>query len=363
MGRGRPRKPIVLSGQVREELNSLSTSRTLSHGLVRRAKIVLMSAEGLSNRVIAQKVGLSQQSVITWRNRFLQQGLVGLYDERRSGRPRTVEAEAITGLIRKTLNTKPEDGSTHWTCRSIAAETKISKSEVQRIWSTLGIAPHRQKHFKLSNDPFFTEKVHDIVGLYLDPPDSAIVLCVDEKSQTQALERTQPLLPMGLGYVEGVTHDYRRHGTTTLFAALDIASGEVLTQCKRRHRHQEFLQFLNHIDQNVPDDLDVHLIVDNYCTHKHTKVKRWLSKRPRYHVHFTPTYASWLNQVEIWFNIITQKAIRRGSFRSVNELIDRIQTFTDNYNDTSKPFVWTATAQSIIQKVERFCKAISGTGH
>ena len=189
-----------------------------------------------------------------------------------------------------------------------------------------------------------------------------MVLCVDEKSQPQALERTQPLLPMGLGWVEGVTHDYRRHGTTTLFAALDIASGEVLTQCKRRHCRQEFLQFLNHIDQNVPDDLDVHLIVDNYCTHKHNKVKRWLSQRPRYHVHFAPTYSSWLNQVEIWFNIITQKAIRRGSFRSVKELIDRIQTFTDNYNKTSKPFVWNATVQSIIEKVERFCKAIPGTG-
>ena len=363
MGRGRPRKPIVLSPEVREELTSLSRSRTLSHGLVRRAHIVLMSAEGQNNRLIAQNVRLSRQSVVKWRNRFLQQGLMGLYDERRSGRPRTVDAEKITALIRKTLTTKPEDGSTHWTCRSIAAETKISKSEVQRIWSVLGIAPHRQKHFKLSTDPFFTEKVHDIVGLYLDPPDCAMVLCVDEKSQTQALERSQPVLPMGLGYVEGVTHDYVRHGTTTLFAALDIASGEVLAQCKRRHRHQEFLQFLNHIDQNVPEDLDVHLIVDNYSTHKHAKVKRWLSKRPRYHVHFTPTYASWLNQVEIWFNIITQKAIRRGSFRSVRELIDRIQTFTDNYNATSKPFVWTATAESILQKIERLYKSIYGTEH
>ena len=363
MGRGRPRKPVVLSPQVREELTSLSRSRTLSHGLVRRADIVLMSAEGLSNRVIADKVQLSLQSVIKWRNRFLQQGLMGLYDERRPGRPRTVDAEKITGLVQKTLTTKPDDGSTHWTCRSIAAETTISKSEIQRVWSTLGIAPHRQKHFKLSTDPFFVEKVHDIVGLYLDPPDSAMVLCVDEKSQTQALERTQPLLPMGLGYVEGVTHNYIRHGTTTLFAALDIASGEVLTQCKRRHRHQEFLQFLNHIDHNVPEDLEIHLIVDNYSTHKHNKVKQWLAKRPRYHVHFTPTYASWLNQVEIWFNIITQKAIRRGTFRSVRELIDRIQTFTDNYNETSKPFVWTATAESILRKIERLCKAISGTGH
>lgn len=363
MGRGRPRKPIVLSSQVREELMSLSRSRTLSHGLVRRANVILLSADGLSNRVIAQKVGLSTQSVATWRNRFLLQGLMGLYDERRSGRPRSVAAEDITALIRKTLTTKPTDGSTHWTCRSIAAETKISKSEVQRIWSTLGIAPHRQKHFKLSNDPFFTEKVRDIVGLYLDPPDSAMVLCVDEKSQTQALERTQPLLPMGLGYVEGVTHDYVRHGTTTLFAALDIASGEILAQCKRRHRHQEFLQFLNHIDDNVPEDLDVHLIVDNYSTHKHIRVKRWLSQRPRYHVHFTPTYSSWLNQVEIWFNIITQKAIRRGSFRSVKELIERIHTFTDNYHRTSKPFVWTATQESILHKIKRLCMSISGTQH
>ena len=363
MGRGRPRKPIVLSPQVREELMSLSRSRTLSHGLVRRANIILLSADGLSNRAIAQKVGLSAQSVATWRNRFLRQGLMGLYDERRSGRPRSVAAEDITALIRKTLTTKPTDGSTHWTCRSIAAETKISKSEVQRIWSTLSIAPHRQKHFKLSNDPFFTEKVRDIVGLYLDPPDAAMVLCVDEKSQTQALERTQPLLPMGLGYVEGVTHDYVRHGTTTLFAALDIASGEIMAQCKRRHRHQEFLQFLNHIDENVPEGLDVHLIIDNYCTHKHIRVKRWLSQRPRYHVHFTPTYSSWLNQVEIWFNIITQKAIRRGSFRSVKELIERIQSFTDNYNQRSKPFVWTATQESILHKIERLCKSISGTGH
>jgi putative transposase len=275
---------------------------------------------------------LSRQSVGKWRTRFVEQGLMGLYDERRPGRPRTIKDEKITGLIRKTLKTKPKDGSTHWTCRSISAETKISKSHVQRIWSTFGIQPHRQKNFKLSNDPFFSEKVHDIVGLYLDPPDHAMVLCVDEKSQTQALERAQPLLPMGLGYVEGVTHNYIRHGTTTLFAAFDIATGEVLAQCKNRHRHQEFLQFLKHIDKNVPKDLDIHLVVDNYGTHKHAKVKRWLAARPRYHIHFTPTYASWLNQVEIWFNIITQKAIRRGSFRSVKELVTKIQTFSENYN-------------------------------
>ena len=245
----------------------------------------------------------------------------------------------------------------------MAKATGLSKSTVQRVWSTFNVQPHRQKHFKLSTDPFFVEKVHDIVGLYLNPPDHAIVLCVDEKSQTQALERTQPMLPLGLGYVEGVTHDYIRHGTTTLFAALDVASGQVIARCSPRHRHQEFLQFLKHIDANVPPDLDVHLIVDNYSTHKHAKVKRWLAARPRYHIHFTPTYSSWLNQVEIWFNIITQKAIRRGSFSSVGQLVDRIRHFTDNYNPDARPFLWTATADSIIQKIQRLCHAISGTGH
>ena len=364
MGRGRPPlKALTLTSATREELESLAHSRTLPHGHVRRAKIVLMCSDGLNNEAVAEKVGLSRQSVGKWRTRFVEQGLMGLYDERRPGRPRTIKDEKITGLIRKTLKTKPKDGSTHWTCRSISAETKISKSHVQRIWSTFGVQPHRQKNFKLSNDPFFSEKVHDIVGLYLDPPDHAMVLCVDEKSQTQALERAQPLLPMGLGYVEGVTHNYIRHGTTTLFAAFDIATGEVLTQCKNRHRHQEFLQFLKHIDKNVPKDLDIHLVVDNYGTHKHAKVKRWLAARPRYHIHFTPTYASWLNQVEIWFNIITQKAIRRGSFRSVKELVTKIQTFSENYNKKAKPFVWTATSDSIIQKVERLCQSISGTQH
>ena len=362
MRRGRPPlKALTLTSEAREELESLAHSRTLPHGHVRRAKIVLMCSDGLNNEAVAEKVGLSRQSVGKWRTRFVEQGLMGLYDERRPGRPRTIKDEKITGLIRKTLKTKPKDGSTHWTCRSISAETKISKSHVQRIWSTFGIQPHRQKNFKLSNDPFFSEKVHDIVGLYLDPPDHAMVLCVDEKSQTQALERAQPLLPMGLGYVEGVTHNYIRHGTTTLFAAFDIATGEVLAQCKNRHRHQEFLQFLKHIDKNVPKDLDIHLVVDNYGTHKHAKVKRWLAARPRYHIHFTPTYASWLNQVEIWFNIITQKAIRRGSFRSVKELVTKIQTFSENYKKKAKPFAWTATADSIIQKVERLCQSISGT--
>ena len=220
-----------------------------------------------------------------------------------------------------------------------------------------------RRHFKLSTDPFFVEKVRDIVGLYLNPPENAVVLCVDEKSQIQALERTQPMLPMGLGYVEGVTHDYRRHGTTTLFAALDTAKGKVITQCRQRHRHQEYLDFLREIEKNVPETLDVHIIVDNYATHKHPRVKRWLAARPRFHVHFTPTYASWLNQVEIWFNRITQQAIRRGTFRSVKELIEKIDQYVETSNDHAQPFVWTATADSIFAKIQRLCERISGTAH
>jgi putative transposase len=359
---GRPLTPIVLTPDVRSELEAMTRCRSLPHSLVRRAKIVVMSADGLDNKGIAEKLGLSRDTVGKWRSRFLRQGLAGLYDEPRPGGPRSISDEQVASLIRRTLHTKPKDG-THWTCRSIAAETKLSKSTVNRIWRAFGIQPHRQKHFKLSTDPFFVEKVRDIVGLYLNPPDKAMVLCVDEKSQIQALDRTQPLLPLGLGYVEGVTHDYVRHGTTTLFAALDIASGQVLAQCKARHRHQEFLQFLRHIDANVPPDLDIHMVVDNYGTHKHAKVRRWLAARPRYHVHYTPTYASWISQVEIWFNIITQRAIRRGTFRSVKELVAKIERFVKKHNSKSKPFVWTATADSILTKIERLCKAIAGTRH
>ncbi len=319
MPRGRPLKALEVSRGAREELESLARSRSLPAGLVRRAEIVLLCADGLDNRTVAERVRTSRQTVGKWRERFRTQGLMGLYDERRPGKPRSIEDDEIMGLLSRTLETRPPDGSTHWSCRSMADATGISKSTVHRIWSAFGIQPHRQKHFKLSTDPFFAEKVHDIVGLYLNPPDHAVVLCVDEKSQTQALERTQPLLPLGLGYVEGVTHGYIRHGTTTIFAALDVATGQVIAQCKQRHRHQEFPGFLRHIDANVPAGLDVHLVVDNYSTHKHIKVKRWLAARPRYHLHFTPTYSSWLNQVEIWFNIITRKAIRRGSFTSVTQ--------------------------------------------
>lgn len=362
MALGRPVTPIVLSPSVRAELESLQRSRTASHVLVRRARVVLLAADGHYNTVIAECVGLSARMVGYWRRRFVAQGLMGLYDEPRPGAPRSISDAQIAALIRRTLKTTPREG-THWTCRSLARQTGIGKSTVQRVWTAFGIQPHRQKHFQLSTDPFFVEKVRDIVGLYLNPPDNAMVLCVDEKSQIQALDRTQPMLPLGLGYVEGVTHTYARHGTTTLFAALDIASGHVLTRCAPRHRHQEFLQFLRHIDANVSDHLDVHLVVDNYATHKHLKVRRWLAARPRYHVHYTPTYASWLNQVEIWFNIITQRAIRRGTFRSVRDLVQRINAFVQHYNPTAQPFMWTATADSILQKLKRLCEAISGTRH
>ncbi len=359
---GRPLAPLTVSEAERDELVSITRSRSMPQALATRARIVLLAADGHGNTEIADTLGLSKPTVGIWRKRYLTQRLPGLYDEPRPGGPRSIRDEQVAALIRKTLKTKPKDG-THWTCRSIAADTKLSKSTVQRVWKAFGLQPHRQKHFKISTDPFFVEKVRDIVGLYLNPPDHAVVLCVDEKSQIQALDRTQPLLPLGLGYVEGVTHDYVRHGTTTLFAALDIASGKVLTQCKRRHSHQEFLQFLRHIEASVPKQLDVHLIVDNYATHKHPKVRRWLAARPRFHVHYTPTYASWLNQVEIWFNIITQRAIRRGTFRSVRDLVAKIERFVQHYNRRCRPFVWTATPDSILEKIERLCKAITGTGH
>ena len=321
-----------------------------------------MSAKGLTNTAISKKVGLTISMVGLWRKRFIEQGLMGLYDQPRPGAPRSISDEQVAQLLEKTLKKKPK-GATHWTCRSIAKESNLSKSTVQRIWQAFNLQPHRQKHFTLSTDPCFVEKVRDIVGLYLNPPDKAMVLCVDEKSQIQALDRTQPVLPMGLGYLEGITHQYVRYGTLTLFAALDLTSGKVITQCKKRHRHQEFLQFLKHVDANVPNDLDIHLVVDNYCTHKHAKVRSWLAARSRYHVHYTPTYSSWINQVEIWFNIITQRAIRRGSFRSTKQLRDRIDQFVKNYNSDSQPFMWTVTADSIFAKLERFLSSISGTQH
>jgi putative transposase len=354
---------IKLTKREREELESFANSRSLPHALVVRAKLVLLAAEGLDNLRIAERVGLSRISVGKWRKRYADEGLCGIYDQLRSGRPRQIEDERIAQLVNDTLQRQPK-GATHWTVRSMGAEVGVSKSTVQRVWNTFGLQPHRQKHFKLSTDPFFVEKLRDIVGLYLNPPENAVVLCVDEKSQCQALERTQPVLPVGLGYVEGVTHDYIRHGTLTLFAALDVAEGKVLAQCKPKHRHQEFLSFLRHIDKSVPSELDLHVILDNYASHSHPKVKAWLAARPRFHFHFTPTYSSWLNQVERWFGIITQQAIRRGSFRSTKELAEKIDAYVQGFNRSkARPFKWTATADSILAKIERLCKRISGTPH
>jgi putative transposase len=360
--RGRSVPPIELTAQERDQLESYVRSRSIPSGLSRRFKIVLLAADGLGNKEISEKIDLSRASVGKWRKRYLEKGLEGLHDELRPGRPRSVSDETVAELIHRTLKSYPK-GATHWTTRSMAGEIGVSHMTVCRVWQTFGLKPHLRDTFKLSTDPFFVEKVRDIVGLYMNPPEKALVLCVDEKSQCQALERSQPTLPLGFGYAEGYTHDYVRHGTLTLFAALDVATGGVIAQSKKRHRHQELLQFLRHINANVPSQLDVHIIMDNYTTHKHAKVRSWLASRPRYHIHFTPTYSSWLNQVETWFGIITRKTIRRGSFRSTKQLAEKIDQFVKNYNRDSKPFIWTATAESIFEKLERLCKNISVTKH
>lgn len=357
---GRPTLALNVTTDERRDLEAIASSRSLPHGLVRRARMILWSDDGLTVREIARRTKVTPAAVSNWRKRFRETRVSGLHDAIKPGRPRTHGDERIAELLNAALLRRPAAG-THWTVRGLADETGVAKSSVQRYLKLFGVQPHRSKTFKLSNDPFFVEKVRDIVGLYLNPPEHALVLCVDEKSQVQALERTQPVLPMGLGYVEGITHDYIRHGTTTLFAALDVANGTVLTQCKPRHRHQEFLAFLRHIEASVPGDLDVHLIVDNYATHKHPRVRGWLARRPRFHLHFTPTYSSWLNQVERWFGIITQRAIRRGSFDSVADLRRKIEQFADHWNQHPRPFAWTASADSILEKLARLGKVISGT--
>lgn len=355
---------IELTDVERTELVSMARSRSLPAALALRARIVL-ACEGLgkASTEVAKTLGIDRNTVNKWRARYARDRIAGLYDELRPGRPRTVDDERVSELINKTLHTKPTDGSTHWSTRALASETGISKSTVARYLQLFQLKPHRVESFKLSTDPLFVEKLRDVVGLYLNPPENALVLCVDEKSQCQALERTQPMLPLGLGYVEGVTHDYVRHGTTTLFAALNVLNGAILAECKPRHRHQEFLAFLRSIDKAVPAELDVHCIVDNYASHKHPKVKAWLADRPRWHMHFVPTYSSWLNQVERFFAIITDKAIRRGSFTSVKELTTKIDNFVSQYNENCKPFTWTATADSILAKLARLCGRITGTGH
>lgn len=360
---GRPKQALVMAEDERVQLESMVRSRSLPNALTQRAKIVLACAAGASGAAVARRFETTNATVGKWRRRFIERRVSGLYDELRPGKPRTIDDERVAGLINTTLHTKPRDGATHWSVRALGTETAISKSSVQRYLKLFAVQPHRTESFKLSTDPFFIEKLRDVVGLYLNPPENALVVCVDEKSQVQALERTQPMLPLGLGYVEGVTHDYARHGTTTLFAALNVLNGAVLAACKPRHRHQEFLAFLRTIDQAVPTELDIHAIVDNYSAHKHPKVKAWLAARPRWHLHFIPTYSSWLNLVERFFALITDKAIRRGSFRSVRQLIAKIDHFVSHHNQNCKPFVWTATADSILAKLQRICQRISGTRH
>lgn len=359
---GRPAKPLIIAPSERAQLESMARSQSLPAALARRAQMILCMADGETNGSVAQRFGYSRPTVTLWRTRYRERGIAGLHNELKPGRPRQATDEQIALMINKALGSRPK-GRTHWSRRSLADETGLSTTTVHRYMTLFGLQPHRSKSFKLSNDPFFIEKVRDIVGLYLNPPEHALVLCVDEKSQVQALQRTQPMLPMGLGYVEGVTHDYVRHGTTTLFAALDIANGTVITQCKPKHRHQEFLAFLRHVETQVPSTLDVHLICDNYATHKHPRVRAWLARRPRFHLHFTPTYSSWLNQVERWFALITNQAIRRGSFDSVPDLKRKINAFVEHYNQHPRPFRWTATADSIFEKLERLCKNINGTAH
>ncbi len=363
MRTGRPKAELMLSDEERARLQSFARSRSLPAALSARARIVLSSVDGEPDTAIADRLKLTKATVGKWRRQFIERRIAGLYDDVRPGRPRTISDERVAQLIKTTLHTKPADGSTHWSVRTASAETSISKSSVQRYFQLFGLQPHRTEGFKLSNDPFFIEKLRDVVGLYLSPPDNALVICVDEKSQCQALERTQPMLPMGFGYAEGVTHDYKRHGTTTLFAALNVINGAVLASCKPRHRHQEYLSFLREIDKAVPSELDIHCIADNYATHNHPKIKAWLATRPRWHMHFIPTYSSWLNQVERFFSLITDKAIRRGSFTSVKQLVQRIDQFVTAHNKNCRPFRWTATADSILEKLHRLCTRISGTGH
>ena len=363
MAMGRPKAELVLSEEEQAQLQSLARSRSLPAALVQRANIVLACAAGATNRAVAQRFGTTNATVGKWRRRFVVRRIAGLDDELRPGKPRSIDDERIAELLTTTLHHRPKDGATHWSVRGLAAETGIAKTSVHRFLQAFGLQPHRRDSFKLSTDPFVIEKLRDVVGLYLHPPDKALVLCVDENSQLQALERTQPLLPLGFGYVEGVTHDDVRHGTTTLFAALDLLDGTVLAQCRPRHRHQEFLGFLRVIDQAVPADLEIHAILDNYATHKHPKVKAWLAARPRWHLHFIPTYSSWLNLVERFFALISAKAIRRGSFHAVRDLVAKIDHFVTHYNQTCKPFVWTATADSILAKRQRLCSRINGTEH
>lgn len=351
---GRPVVAIELNDAERAELRQLSQQRKIAADLKVRAQVVLLAADGLANKSIAEKVGLSAQTVGKWRKRYASNGVAGLYDEPRPGAPRKYGDDVIESIIATTLQEKPRAAS-HWSTRLMADHVGLSKSTISNVWQAFRLQPHRQKTFKLSSDPLFIEKVRDVVGLYINPPDKALVLCVDEKSQIQALNRTQPIIPMTIGQVEQGTHDYERHGTTTLFAALDIATGKVVGECYQRHRAEEFRKFLNKINRETPEHLDVHLVMDNYATHKTPMIQKWLERHKRFHFHFVPTSSSWLNQVERWFGLLTQRLLKRSVHFSVEELERDLKAFIDANNESSKPFAWTKSADQILESIARFC--------
>ncbi|MEH3116298.1 MAG: IS630 family transposase [Methylorubrum populi] len=363
MSRGPKTAAVVLTDEERSELQRLVRRRGAGQAAVMRARIVLTAdAEPqATNRAIAVRLGISRQSVITWRQRFLAHRLEGLVDAPRSGAPRQVGDEVVEALIVRTLETQPV-GATHWSTRAMARQVGMSQTMVSRIWRAFGLQPHRAETFKLSRDPAF-DKVRDVVGLYLNPPDRALVLCVDEKPQIQAVEGTAPVLPMRPGQVERRSHDYKRHGTTDLFAALDVKAGTIIGACKGRHRASEFRSFLDQVEAAVPVDLDVHVVLDNAATHKTRLVHDWLVKRPRWHLHFTPTSASWLNMVEGWFALLTRRCLQRGAFASTDALKAAIHAYIDHTNAEPKPFAWTKSADDILANVKRFCQRTSNSDH
>jgi len=352
---GRPTTSVVLREGEREELERLARRVRANRDLSVRAKVVLSLAGGRSGKEVGEQLRVSKPTVVKWRKRFNEGRVESLYDEPRPGAPRRIGDAKVEEVVVRTLETKPE-GATHWSTRDLAEKLGLSQSAVSRIWRAFGLRPHRSDTFKLSNDPLLVEKVRDIVGLYMCAQDGAFVLCVDEKSQIQALERSQPVIPMQVGQEELRTHDYLRHGTTTLFGALEVATGRVIGKCFAQHRSIEFVKFLDHVEENVPKDLDVHIVMDNYGTHKAPLTKQWFLKHPRYHLHFTPTYSSWINQIERWFALLSQRAVKRGSHRSTRELEQTIRKFVETYNQNPKPFVWVKTADQILASIARFAE-------
>jgi transposase len=359
---GRRAAGIEVGEQDRAVLVGWARRPKTAQALSQRAQIILRLGEGHGSSDVARQMQVHIQTVSKWRERFRARGVDGLLDEPRPGQPRKVTDAHVEAVIARTLESKPAD-ATHWSTRSMAQATGLNQTAISRIWRAFALQPHRSESFKLSKDPLFIDKVRDIVGLYMNPPERALVLCVDEKSQIQALERTSPLLPMRPGQAERRAHDYLRHGTTSLFAALDTKTGNVIGQTHRRHRSEEFRKFLDTIENNVPQDLDVHLIMDNYATHKTDAIQRWLLKRPRFHVHFTPTSASWLNLVERWFAALTDKQLRRNSFQSTRQLETAIRSYLDQHNLNPKPFVWTKTADQILDSIARYCRRINDSGY